>query len=154
MLPINEVRRVYPAIGDKGFRALVEAFYRRVEADPLLRPMFPPDLTAGKERQYLFLRQVFGGPPEYSEQRGHPRLGMRHLPFAITREARDAWVGHMLAAIEEVGIPEPQASVLRDYFERFSLDLINRHPEGMQAPNPMRPVRTEVPRVRLDLVDQ
>ena len=153
MLPINDIREVYAAIGDKGFRTLVDAFYRRVEADPLLRPMFPPDLSNGKERQYLFLRQVFGGPGEYSERHGHPRLGMRHLPFAITREARDAWVGHMLAAIDEVAIPEPQATVLRTYFERFSLDLINRRSEGETAPNPMRPVRTELPEKRLEIVD-
>jgi hemoglobin len=126
MMPIAQIQAVYAAIGDEGFRALVEAFYRRVEEDPVLRAVFPPDLSEGRERQYLFLRQYFGGPTEYSERHGHPRLRMRHVPFAINREARDHWVAHMKEAIEEVGIPEPHATVLRDYFERFSLDMINR----------------------------
>ena len=155
MLPVTEIQKVYPAIGDAGFRKLVDNFYRRVEADPLLRPIFPPDLASGRERQYLFLRQVFGGPGEYSERHGHPRLRMRHLPFAITREARDAWVGHMLAAIEESSIPEPHASVLRDYFERFSVDMINRPSAGTETAHvdPMRPNPRAQPTRRLDLVE-
>jgi hemoglobin len=152
MLPVDKIRAVYPAIGDAGFRALVDNFYRRVEADPELRSVFPPDLAAGRERQYLFLRQVFGGPEAYSEQHGHPRLRMRHIPFAITRAARDAWLGHMLAAITESEIPEPHASVLRDYFERFSLDMINTpRPEPpailQHAADPARATK------RLDVVD-
>ncbi len=132
MLPVDKIRAVYPAIGDAGFRALVDNFYRRVEADPFLRPVFPRDLAQGRERQYLFLCQVFGGPETYSEQHGHPRLRMRHMPFTITREARDLWLGHMLEAIAESEISEPHASVLRDYFERFSLDMIN-------SPRPIPP---------------
>jgi hemoglobin len=131
MLPADKIQRIYQDIGDEGFRALVEAFYRRVEADPLLRAIFPADLSNGRERQYLFLRQFFGGPAEYSERHGHPMLRRRHFPFAITREARDHWLGHMLAAIDEVGIPEPHASLMREYFERFSLEMINR---GDDAP--------------------
>ena len=125
-MSIQQIQAVYPALGDETFRALVEEFYRRVEADPDLRPVFPSDLAEGRERQYLFLRQYFGGPPEYSERHGHPRLRMRHLPFSITREARDRWVAHMNEAIEVVGIPEPHASVMRDYFEQFSFAMINR----------------------------
>src|SRR5688572_12853669 len=155
MLPITEIQKVYPAIGDTGFRALVDNFYRRVEADPELRSIFPPDLSSGRERQYLFLRQVFGGPGEYSERHGHPRLRMRHLLFVITREARDAWLGHMLAAIAESEIPEPHASVLRDYFERFSLDMINRTSDCAEAPrvDPMRPNQIGRPPRSLDLID-
>jgi hemoglobin len=125
MFPI-ETPKLYDALGDDRFRSLVEAFYRRVEADPELRAIFPPDLTEGKERQYLFLTQYFGGPPRYNERYGPPFLRRRHFPFAITREARDRWITHMLAAIEEVEIPEPYAGILRDYFERFSLAMINR----------------------------
>ncbi|HZT08812.1 MAG TPA: globin [Chloroflexota bacterium] len=134
MFPIDEIQAVYGAIGDEGFRALVEAFYRRVENDPLLRQIFPADLAEGRERQYLFLRQYFGGPAEYSARYGHPQLRRRHLPFAITRAARDVWLGHMLAAIDEVAIPEPHASLMRRYFERFSLDMINRDDAGAVAP--------------------
>jgi hemoglobin len=132
MLPLDQIpslaesQQVYAAVGDEGFRALVEAFYRRVEADPRLRPIFPPDLSAGREHQYLFLRQYFGGPAEYNARRGHPQLRRRHLPFPITPEARDAWLSHMLAAIDEVGIPEPHASVMRRYFEVFSVAMITR----------------------------
>lgn len=153
MVPFTEMRLVYPAIGDGGFRALVEAFYRRVEADPLLRPIFPADLTRGRERQYLFLRQVFGGPAEYSERFGHPRLRVRHLPIPITLEARDAWVRHMHAAIDEAGIPEPHAGVMRRYFEEFSLEMVNRPPEGAAPPAPPQPLTGVRPRRRLHVLD-
>ena len=128
MLPIvpNADDTVYRALGDDMFRALVEAFYRRVEADPVLRPIFPPDLAEGRERQYRFLVQYFGGPAEYTRRYGEPFLRRRHFPFAITHQARDVWLGHMLAAIDEVGIPEPHATTLREYFERFSLAMINQ----------------------------
>src|SRR3954462_5434832 len=119
MLPIKQIQQVYEAIGDEGFRSLVNAFYRRVEADPELRKIFPTDLTAGREHQYLFLRQFFGGPAEYNERRGPPAMRRRHIPFAITREAREAWLGHLLEAIDEVETPEPHASLLRTYFEQF-----------------------------------
>jgi len=124
--PLAQTQRVYEAVGDEGFRALVEAFYRRVEADPVLRPIFPANLAEGRERQYLFLRQYFGGPAEYSERYGHPQLRARHLPFTITRAARDVWLSHMLATIDEVRIPEPHASTMRQYFEAFSLAMINQ----------------------------
>jgi hemoglobin len=104
----------------------VDAFYRRVEADPDLRAIFPPDLAEGREKQLRFLIQLFGGPPTYTERYGEPRLRFRHLPFTIDRAARDRWVGHMHAAIAEVGIPEPHASTLRQYFDAFSLHMINR----------------------------
>ena len=152
MMPIAETLRVYPGVGDSGLRALVDAFYRRVEADPLLRPIFPADLTQGRERQYLFLRQYFGGPAEYSERYGDPQLPRRHRPFPITREARDFWVTHMFAAIEEVGIPEPHASVMREYFQRFSLAMINQSDE---TPSPtFEPSRAHIPARLIDTINQ
>ena len=111
--------------GDAPFRRLVDIFYARVERDPLLRPLFPADLGPGKERQFLFITQYFGGPPRYNELRGHPRLRMRHAPFAIGQAERDAWAGHMLAAIDEAGFVEPARGALRDYFERAATFLIN-----------------------------
>src|SRR5688572_27899606 len=93
--------------GDAAFRSRDDLFYTRVEQDPVLRPLFPDDLTSGKEHQFLFLSQYWGGPSRYEAQRGHPRLRMRHFPFAIGQKERDAWVGHMLAAVDEAGIPEP-----------------------------------------------
>lgn len=120
-------RTIYEVVGgDETFRRLVEVFYARVEADEGLRPMFPADLDAGKEWQFLFLTQFFGGPTRYMDQRGHPRLRMRHFPFAITQDARDRWLGHMLAAIDEAGIEEPARSFMRDYFERASTHMINK----------------------------
>ena len=112
--------------GDEPFRRLVERFYARVERDPLLRPLFPADLGPGRERQFLFITQYFGGPPRYNALRGHPRLRMRHAPFAIGQRERDAWVGHMLAAIDEVGFAEPVRGALREYFERAGTFLINQ----------------------------
>ncbi len=112
--------------GELTFRQLVDAFYTRVEADPELRPIFPVDLEAGKYAQFLFLSQFFGGPTTYSEERGHPRLRMRHDPFVIDQHARDLWLGHMIAAIDEVGIDEPMRSVMVDYFVRASTHMINK----------------------------
>ena len=118
---------IYEVVGgDETFRRLIDAFYARIEADPLLRPMFPEDLEPGKHWQFLFLTQFFGGPARYAEERGHPRLRMRHFPFPIDRAAREAWLGHMLAAINEVGITEPARSIMRDYFEKASEHMINQ----------------------------
>jgi hemoglobin len=118
---------VYDLVGgsDTFFR-LADTFYRRIDADPFLRPMFPDDLEGAKERLALFLIQYFGGPSTYSERRGHPRLRMRHLPFSIGRAERDAWLGHMLAAIDAIGIAEPARSQMREYFERGATFMINR----------------------------
>ena len=113
--------------GDEIFRKLVDTFYARVEADEVLRPMFPADMEPGKQWQFLFLTQYFGGPPRYAQERGHPRLRMRHAPFPIDKTARDHWLGHMLAAIEEVGIAEPARTTMRDYFEMASTHMIMKH---------------------------
>ena len=112
--------------GDAPFRRLIDAFYARVEHEPLLRPMYPADLAASSEHLFLFVTQYFGGPPRYNAQRGHPRLRMRHMPFAIGQPERDAWVRHMCAALDETGFAEPARSALRDYFERTATFLINQ----------------------------
>ena len=75
--------------GDATFQKLVDIFYAHIEADEVLRPLFPSNLEPGKHGQFLFLAQFFGGPPRYSQERGHPRLRMRHMPFQIDRQARD-----------------------------------------------------------------
>jgi hemoglobin len=99
--------------GQPWFDALVERFYEGVEQDPALRPLYPEDLEPGKRHLALFLAQYWGGPGTYSEERGHPRLRMRHGPFAIGPEARDAWIRHMTAAIEAGGLgPDDEARVL------------------------------------------
>jgi hemoglobin len=119
---------VYEFVGGaETFRRLVNEFYARVEADAALRRLFPEDLEPGKEYQFLFLTQYFGGPAIYSERRGHPRLRMRHMPFAIDQQARDAWLSHMLAAIDAIAIAEPARSVMCEYFERASEAMINTY---------------------------
>lgn len=144
------VQAVYPVVGDAGFRRLVEVFYRRVEADPILRPIFPADLAQGRERQYLFLRQYFGGPDDYNQRVGDPQLRRRHLPFPITLEARGVWVSHMFAAIDEAAIPEPHASVMRQYFERFSLAMVNTGPDADEVSQRGLLVTTPAPVKRVD----
>lgn len=111
--------------GDPVFEKLVEVFYARIEADAFLRPMFPADLAPGKRWQFLFLTQFFGGPARYAQERGHPRLRMRHMPFAIDSAARSRWLSHMLHAIDAVGIGEPARGIMRTYFERGSEFMIN-----------------------------
>ena len=118
---------VYDAIGEDGFHRLVAAFYRRVPADPVLGPMYPShDLAGAEQRLRDFLVGRFGGPQRYIEQRGHPRLRMRHGPFPITPAARDHWMALMGAALDEAALPEDAASVLRDFFEAVSTMVINR----------------------------
>ncbi len=118
---------VYDIVGGaEVFHRLTYEFYSRVYADPLLRPMFPDDRAGAEERLRLFLMQYFGGPTDYSEQRGHPRLRQRHLPFSIGVAERDAWLGHMLAAIDSVDIAEPARAHMRRYFDNAATFMINR----------------------------
>jgi hemoglobin len=126
---------VYAALGgDEGggpeaFAALVDAFYDGVENDPLLRPMYPLDsegMAEARENLALFLMQYFGGPAIYAEKRGHPRLRMRHFPFAIGASEREAWLRHMNAAIDAVPTLAPVAPLLRRYFMDAARFLQNR----------------------------
>ncbi|HEV8634242.1 MAG TPA: globin [Chloroflexota bacterium] len=139
-------RAVYAAIGEEPFHRLTAAFYRGVAGDPLLRPMYPgEDLEPARRRLALFLIQFFGGPPNYSLQRGHPRLRMRHLPFPIDQAARDAWMTHMRAALDGLGLPAEVHAAMLGSFEDASTFLINRAeavrrytvqtPEGLQRPS-------------------
>jgi hemoglobin len=113
--------------GEDTFKRLVADFYGRVSADPVLRPIYPDeDLAGATERLTLFLIQYWGGPSTYSERRGHPRLRMRHHPFAIGRAERDAWLRHMTAAVDSLEVAPPVRKALLDYFEAASLAMINR----------------------------
>lgn len=108
--------------GDEFFVELVERFYAGVADDPVMRPMYPDDLTEPKARLAAFLIQFWGGSGAYSDQRGHPRLRMRHMPFSIGPAERDAWLRHMLAAlnslVDERGVPVEAELAMRDYFAR------------------------------------
>ncbi len=109
------------------FEALVARFYDGVETDPILRPLYPePDLAGARHRLTLFLAQYWGGPTTYDKERGHPRLRMRHAPFAIGPEARDAWLLHMRAALAEVAPPPDVAAELDRYLEMAAEAMRNR----------------------------
>jgi len=119
---------VYEAAGgEQTFRLLVERFYAGVASDPLLRPLYPDqDLSLAAGRLTLFLIQYWGGPDTYSRTRGHPRLRLRHQPFAIGQAERDAWLGHMTAAVESLDLPAEVREAFLDYFGDTSAGLINR----------------------------
>jgi len=118
---------VYDRIGEAGFSRLVGSFYRQVPDDPVLGRMYPKDDLAGAEARLRdFLVGRFGGPARYVEQRGHPRLRMRHMPFVIDGDARNRWVAMMDRALEEAALPEDATEVLRAFFHSTATFLRNR----------------------------
>lgn len=121
----------YDAIGGHDtFVRLVDAFYAGVAHDPPLRALYPEaDLEPAAERLRLFLEQYWGGPTTYSDTRGHPRLRMRHIPYAVTAAQRDRWLTHMLAAVDTLGLDEAHDTVLRDYLIRAAHSLVNSFDE-------------------------
>ena len=113
--------------GTPFFEALVGSFYAGVEADPVLRALYPePDLAAAERRLRLFLIQYWGGPRTYDDERGHPRLRMRHFPFAIGPAERDRWLVHMRAAIAVTEPPPDVAAELERYFTMAAEAMRNR----------------------------
>ena len=121
-------RSVYElAGGEETFRTLVKRFYEGVARDPVLRAVYPDeDLSGATERLTLFLIQYWGGPDDYNASRGHPRLRMRHQPFAIGQAERDAWLSQMKAAVESLELAPAVRKALLDYFETASTAMINR----------------------------
>jgi hemoglobin len=124
----------YAAVGgEETFRRLVHAFYQGVADDPVLRPVYPAkDLGPAEEHLRLFLMQYWGGPGTYSEQRGHPRLRMRHARFAIGEAERDAWLRHMRTALDELGLDEALDNQLWDYLVMAAHSLVNQQPAGQR----------------------
>ena len=112
--------------GHDTFVRLVAAFYRGVASDGPLRALYPEeDLGPAEERLRMFLEQYFGGPNTYSEQRGHPRLRMRHAEFAVTPTQRDRWLTHMLAACDEIALPQAEDTELRSYLTYAADFMVN-----------------------------
>jgi hemoglobin len=112
--------------GHETFRRLVHEFYLGVAGDPDLRALYPEeDLGPAEDRLRMFLEQYWGGPTTYSEQRGHPRLRMRHMPFRVTPAQRDRWLHHMMAAVDAIALPAADDLLLRDYLERAAYSLVN-----------------------------
>lgn len=117
--------------GRATFEKLVRAFYEGVATDAVLLPMYPeqPDLEGAIQRLTGFLEQYWGGPTTYSEQRGHPRLRMRHQAFAVNPDARDRWLGHMRAALDSLELPPLQDATLWAYLDRAAHSLVNTFEE-------------------------
>ncbi|GAB3544424.1 hemoglobin [Actinopolyspora lacussalsi] len=112
--------------GEATFRTIVARFYEEVAKDELLRPLYPEeDLSGAEQRLRLFLMQYWGGPQTYSEQRGHPRLRMRHAPFKIGLAERDAWLRCMRIALDEVELTRQQRDRLWQYFEMAAHSMVN-----------------------------
>jgi hemoglobin len=111
--------------GEAFFTTLVGRFYEGVATDPLLRPMYPEDLTESRLHLALFLMQYWGGPPHYGETRGHPRLRMRHAPFAIGPAESAAWLRHMTAAVDASDLGPEDREELLDYLTMAARNLIN-----------------------------
>ena len=117
----------YDAVGgEETFRRLVAAFYAGVREDPVLLPLYPEDeLEAAQERLTLFLMQYWGGPTTYGDQRGHPRLRMRHAPFRIGPAERDAWLAHMRTALDSLDLRPEQAGTLWSYLHNSAFAMQN-----------------------------
>lgn len=116
--------------GQEFFQALVRDFYAGVATDEVLRPMYPEaDLGPAEERLRMFLEQYWGGPTTYSEQRGHPRLRMRHSPYVIDPQARDRWLAHMRAALDARTMAREDADELWAYLSAAAMAMVNAMPE-------------------------
>ncbi len=117
----------YEAVGGTAtFRKLVDEFYAGVANDPVLRPLYPEeDLGPAADRLRMFLEQYWGGPRTYSDERGHPRLRLRHAPFVIGERERDAWLSHMRRAVEQLDLPQERTAELWDYLVRAAYFMVN-----------------------------
>lgn len=113
--------------GDERVRALVDAFYDRISADALMAEMHPDDLTESREKLFEFLSGWLGGPQLYVAKRGHPRLRMRHMPFAIGERAVEAWLGCMRGALDDLGVGGQLRAFLESRFEHTARFMQNRH---------------------------
>ena len=122
-----DVTNLYERVGGTAFfLELVDRFYTYVENEPLIRHLYPEDLDPGKKHLAYFLAQYWGGPPQYSDERGHPRLRNRHMRFSIGKRERDAWVGHMTNATKSMEITSEDTKSLIEYFENTANLLMNQ----------------------------
>ncbi|MEW4371629.1 globin [Paenibacillus kandeliae] len=113
--------------GAEGVRRLVEAFYPKVQQDPLIGPLFPEDIRPVMEKQYMFLSQFFGGPSLFSDAYGHPMMRARHMPFPITNEKADAWLACMNAALLEIGVQDELREFVVDRLSGPAHHFVNSH---------------------------
>jgi hemoglobin len=134
--PLAERQSLYERVGGESwFVELIDRFYDLVDNDPVLRPLYPEDLTGPRQRLTDFLIQRWGGPPKYTATRGHPRLRMRHFPFPIGTTERDAWVRDMEAALLPSGLDERDTDEMLGFFANTATMVINRpDADGSRTP--------------------
>jgi hemoglobin len=127
MVPVTSSETFYDQVGgEQTFHRIVSRFYAEVAKDELLRPLYPgEDLGPAEERLRLFLMQYWGGPHTYSDQRGHPRLRMRHAPFKIGLAERDAWLRCMRIAVDEADLDPAHRDQLWEYLEMAAHSMVN-----------------------------
>jgi len=124
----SDERTLHERVGGlPAFIELVDRFYDRVEADPVLRPVYPDDLGPGKTALAEFFSQYWGGPPVYSQTRGHPRLRRRHNAFTVTPQGAQRWIANMTDAIRSMGWPDDIESAFVGYVVTFAPQMINAH---------------------------
>ena len=122
--------KVYAELGEAGFQRLTAAFYQQVKGDDLIGPMYPDQDWEGAEKRLAdFLIFRFGGPPRYIEERGHPRLRMRHAPFSIGEAERDRWLQMMGVAMDEIEVPAESRTILDGFFAQVA-DFMRNRPEA------------------------
>lgn len=132
MLDEAAIANLYEQLGSENLRRMVAGFYEQVPTDDVLGPMYPPDdLTGAEQRLLRFLVFRFGGPQDYVQQRGHPRLRMRHAPFVIDERARDRWVQLMDRSIDRLALPQESVTVLKEFLHHIATFLINQAELGM-----------------------
>jgi len=126
---MNEIQTIYQEIGEDKIQLLAKLFYIEVEKQPDLRALYPVDLTEAEERLYLFLLQVFGGPQTYTEQRGHPRLRMKHLDWKIDAHLRNIWLNSMLKSLDQINVDQVVKEHMQGYFVKAANHMVN-HQQG------------------------
>lgn len=122
---MNPFQSIYELIGEDQIRLLTRYFYQEVAHNPALKKLYPKDLEPAERRLFLFLLQVFGGPPTYTEERGHPRLRMRHLEWQIDSSMRDHWLNAMLTALDRINPDQNVKELMMGYFIKTANHMIN-----------------------------
>jgi hemoglobin len=122
---MNSLALLYSRIGEKPIQDLAHHFYQQVALKPSLRALYPEDLIGAERRLYLFLLQLFGGPVTYLEERGHPRLRMRHMQWQINPAMRDHWMNAMLIALDKVAFAQEDREALMEYFTHAANAMMN-----------------------------
>lgn len=127
-----KLSELYKALGNSKIQELVNVFYDKIDTDEILRPMFPTDLTYARLFQYLFLKQIFGGPKDYEKYRGNPLMRKRHYLFRISQREKNRWIELMFDAMHEVGITDSDiVTTMHTYFEKLATKIINTQTQGI-----------------------